>query len=114
VHVREALPLAGVHESMARATDPLRFLKLYRKVRAKDEAYRAVPAVGSQPRINKSVCILTDLCLQDVRSGLRDCKVYQEVVHELTVQIQKQPPADDTIAARLLSVIVRPAALVQL
>lgn len=47
------------------------------------------------------------LAPQDVRSGLRDCKVYQEVVHELTVQIQKQPPASDTIAARLLSVIVR-------
>ena len=33
--------------------------------------------------------------------------MYQEVVHELTVQIQKQPPAPDTIAARLLVVIVR-------
>ena len=54
------------------------------------------------------------LASQDVRCGLRDCKVYQEVVHELTVQIQKQPPAPDTIASRLLAVIVRFVASLQL
>jgi hypothetical protein len=111
--VRSALLLAGVHESMARATDYLRFLKLYRRVR------RSVCLTKRHTQSCNVVymtCVLScQLLPQDVRSGLKDCKVFQEVVHELTVQLQKKPPADDTIAARLLAVIVRfPYALVDL
>jgi hypothetical protein len=95
---------------MARATDPLRFLKLYRQVRGTSHL-RAAQGEVHHPAVQSTLLCSSvtshRLASQDVRSGLRDCKVYQEVVHELTVQIQKQPPAPDTIAARLLAVIVR-------
>jgi hypothetical protein len=67
---------------------------------------QGLPPHSANP-LTCSIVITYNHVPQDVRSGLRDCKVYQEVVHELTVQIQKQPPAPDTIAARLLAVIVR-------
>lgn len=45
--------------------------------------------------------------MQDVRDGVKACKVYHAVIRELAVQLRKQTPAPDTIAARLLSVKVR-------
>ncbi len=48
--------------------------------------------------------------LQEVRSGIRACRVYHEVIRELAEKMKADKPRSDTIAAHLLAIKVMSAA----